>query len=176
MVEKKLLEVRKAIKSRKPTFRRQQSNQFAKFKNDDAWRRPKGKGSKMRRMQKGHRKMPTVGYSSPKAVRGLTRDGFEEVLVYNVVDLAKIESKTQIAVIGRTVGGKKTLDILAKAKEMKLSIANVKDIDAKIKELTKAPKEKKVKSDKKAETKKVEKKAEVKEEVKTEAKKEEAKK
>lgn len=137
MVDKKLLEVRSQIKSRKPTFRRQQINQFAKFKNDDAWRRPRGQQSKMRLKHRGHRAMPTVGFKSPKAVRGLDKNGLLEVIVKNVADLKAIDSKTQIAVIGRTVGGRKKIDILNEGKKMNASFSNVKNIDKKITELTK---------------------------------------
>ena len=171
---KELLKVRREVKKRKPTFRRQQTNQFAKFKNDDAWRRPKGLQSKMRLKRKGHRKMPTVGFGSPKAVRGLNRAGLLEVLVHNVADLAKIDTKTQVAVIGRTVGGKKTLTILEEAKKVKMSIGNVADIDARIKELTKAPKKQEKKAAKKVDKKEV--KAETKEVEEKETKVEEAKK
>lgn len=169
-----LLKVRKQIKKRKPTFRRQQSNQFAKFKNDDAWRRPKGLQSKMRLKRKGHRKMPTIGFKSPKAVRGLNAAGLEEVIVLNVEGLNSIDKNTQIAVIGRTVGARKKIAILEAAKSAKLAIANVKDIDATIKKLTKAPKKAEKKVEKKTD-KKADKKTESKKEVKAESKKEEAK-
>jgi large subunit ribosomal protein L32e len=157
MVDERLLKVRNVMKKKKPTFRRQQSNQFAKFKNSDSWRKPKGHQSKMRLRRKGHRAMPSVGYKSPKAVRGLNRNGFKEVLVYNVFDLENVDNKTSQAVIARTVGGKKRLDILKKGQELKISFANVFDIDEKIKSLTKVKKvEKKsaVKSEKTEEAKK----------------------
>lgn len=160
MVEK-LLKFRSEVKKRKPTFRRQQSNQFAKFKNDDRWRRPKGYQSKMRLKEAGHRRMPATGYKSPRLVRGLNRDGFKEVLVYNVADLMKIDSKTEIAIIARTVGGRKSLDILNKAKELNMSFGNVFGIDKRISELTKTPKKK---VEKKTEAVKTEKKAEPKKE------------
>lgn len=154
MVEK-LLKVRTDIKKRKPTYRRQQSNQFAKFKNDDFWRRPKGYQSKIRLGRRGHQGMPTVGFKSPKAVRYLNKTGLQEVIVNNVADLAKIENKNQIAVIGRTVGGRKTIAILNEALKLKLSIGNVKDIKSRIEFLTKTktPKvEEKKKEVKKAKT------------------------
>ena len=166
MVDKKLLEARSQVKSRKPTFRRQQINQFAKFKNDDAWRRPRGVQSKMRLGRRGHRAMPSVGYKSPKSVRGLDRNGMLEVVVKNIADLKKVDTKTQIAVIGGTVGAKKKIDILNEAKKMKLSFSNVKNIDKKLGELTK------VKKAVKKVDKKVEKKADAKKSTTTSAKKE----
>ena len=102
------LETRKATKKRKPTYKRIQSNQYAKFR-DIKWRRPKGKGNKDRRNRKGHIGMIQVGYGSPKEVKGMNKDGFQEVIVNNVADLKTITSKKQIAVMARTVGAKKRL-------------------------------------------------------------------
>lgn len=156
-----MLKVRSVVKSRKPTFKRRQTNQFAKLANDLKWRRPKGMGNKVRRNRRGQPSMPSVGYRSPKAVRGLNRDGLKEVLVYNLVDLKKVDSKTQIAVIGKAVGGKKKLEILNEAKKSNVLISNVKSIDDAIKSLTKEKKEKKekkvVKETKKVSAKKEEK-------------------
>ncbi len=137
MAETKLLAVRKQIKSRKPTFRRSQVNQFAKLRNTNNWRKPKGMGNKIRRGRRGQPASPTCGFGSPVAVRGLNKDGFKEVIVNNIVELTNIDSKTEIAVISRTVGGKKKLAILNEAKAKKVSVANVKDIEIAIKALTK---------------------------------------
>jgi large subunit ribosomal protein L32e len=144
MVER-LLNVRKQVKKRKPTYRRQQNKQFAKFKKDSAWRRPKGYQSKMRLGRRGHRAMPEVGYGSPKEVRGLNKNGLKEVVISNVVELKAVDTKTQIAVISKTVGGRKKLDILNEAKKAKMDIGNVKDIDKAIESLTKVPKKKETK-------------------------------
>ena len=160
---KKLLEARTASKNRKPTYKRVQSHQFPKLK-DVKWRKPKGMGNKVRRNRRGKPSMPQVGFGSPRAVRAMNKYGFKEVVVSNIKDLEAIDSKTQAAVLSKTLGSRKKLDLLAKAKTLKIKIANVKDIDSKIKSLTK---EKKVA--KKTETK-TEAKTEVKEVVKEEAK------
>lgn len=163
---KELLKVRSLIKRRKPTYTRQQTNQFAKFAKD-GWRKPKGYQSKMRLRRRGHKGMPTVGFGSPKEVKGLNKAGFKEVVVKNIEDLKKVNTKEEIAVIGRTVGAKKKVAILEEAKKLKVNFANVFDVDGTIKSLTKEPKKKVVK-------KSVEKKTDV---PKAEAKKsEEAKK
>lgn len=171
MVEDKL-QIRKATKKRKPTYKRVQSNQYAKFR-DVKWRRPKGKGNKDRKNRKGHIGMIQVGYGSPKEVKGLNKDGLQEIIVYNIEGLKTI-TKGQVAVIARTVGAKKRLGILDEAKKSKIAIANVKDIDAKVKELTKTPNKtvKKV-ADKKAEAQEEPKKEDSKKET---PKKEESKK
>lgn len=168
MVEKKLIEERAAVKKRKPTYKRVQSNQFARFR-DTKWRKPKGMGNKDRRNRKGHVGLLKIGYGSPAKVRGLDKNGFKEVLVYNVQDLAKVDTKSDIAVIGSSVGGKKRIDILTEAKAKKIQVSKVKDFDLAIKSLAKDKKEVKVKKDtskksevkeKKTEEKVVEKKSE----------------
>ena len=161
MAVKELLKTRTQIKKRKPTYKRVQSHQFAKLK-DTKWRRPKGMGNKVRRNRRGKPSMPEVGFGSPKEVRGLNKDGFKEIIISSFSDLEKLDSKTQIGVIGKTVGAKKRLDILNKAKELKVEIGNVSNIDSKIKDLTK---------EKKTKTKKVEaKKSESKDDMKAETK------
>ena len=140
MTKEKLLAVRKQVKSRKPTFRRSQVNQFAKLRNTDNWRKPKGMGNKIRRGRKGQPGMPTVGYGSPAKVRGLGFSGLNEVIVSNTADLSKINAKEDIVVISRTIGAKKKLEVLNTIKSKKFQVANVKDIDKEIKSLTKVKK------------------------------------
>jgi large subunit ribosomal protein L32e len=142
MVEE-LLKFRKQVKSRKPKFKRQQTNQFAKLRNSDKWRKPRGRQAKMRLRKKGHRKMPTVGFGSPNSVRGLNSAGFREVIVYSLGDLKNIDQKNEAVVIGKTVGSRKKIVLLEESKKLKLIVANVLDIDKKIKDLTKESKTKK---------------------------------
>lgn len=135
MADKTKLEIRTAIKKRKPTYRRRQSNQFAKLAKNDVWRRPKGMGNKSRRNRRGHIGMLKVGYGSPKSVRGTNRDGLFEVVIGNIEQLKLVDSKTQIGVISRTVGAKKKLAILEYALKEKLSIGNVGNISQKIEDI-----------------------------------------
>ncbi|MCA9495495.1 MAG: 50S ribosomal protein L32e [Nanoarchaeota archaeon] len=176
MASEKLLKARAAVKSKKPTFKRGQTNQFAKFKNDPKWRKPKGMGNKVRRQRRGQAAMPKVGYGSPKMIKGLNKEGLKEILVYNAIELANIKTG-EIAKIAGNVGGKKKLEILNKAKELKMGFANVKDIEKTIQSLTKVKKEDKKdsKKDSKKDTKK-ETKKDSKKETPKEAKKEVTKK
>ena len=159
------LEVRKAIKARKPTYKRVQANQFAKLANDEKWRRPKGMGNKDRRNRKGHVGMLKIGYGSPKEVRGTNRAGMFEVVINSVADVESIDTKTQVGVIGRSVGLKKRAEILKAASSKKVEIVNAKQSQAKIDERAKelgsksskasksAPKKTEAKADAKAEEK-----------------------
>jgi large subunit ribosomal protein L32e len=153
MSKEKLIEVRKNIKRRKPTYKRVQSHQFPKL-SEVKWRRPKGKGNKVRRGRAGKPSKPEVGFKSPKLVRGLSPNGFREVIISNLNDLKKINIKEEIAIISSRMGGKKKLDCLKYAKESKIKLGNIKSIDESIKLLTKEKKSEKTKETKKEDHKK----------------------
>lgn len=156
MADKTKLEIRTAIKKRKPTYRRRQSNQFAKLAKNDVWRRPKGMGNKSRRNRRGHIGMLKIGYGSPREVRGANRDGLFEVVIANIAQLRQVDTKTQVPIVSTTVGNKKKLDILEFALKEKISIGNVKDISAKIEEIKSKKKSEDSKdTKKKSDTKKV---------------------
>ena len=176
MVKTDKLKQRVQIKKRKPQFKRAQSHQFPKL-NDGKWRKPKGMGHKVRRNRRGKPSMPTVGYGSPNEFKGANRDGLFEVIVNKSADLATIDTKTQIATIGASVGAKKRLEILAEAKKKNMNVSNYKNIDDALKSLQK---EKKAKAPKKetapAKEEKKEAKTDSKAAPKKEAKKEDSKK
>ncbi|MCA6213219.1 50S ribosomal protein L32e [Thermococcus bergensis] len=127
MMEKaRLLRIRAKLKRKKPKFLRQEWWRFPKFKNDPKWRRPKGTDSKMRLKLKGKARSPSIGWSSPRAVRGLHPSGYEEVLVHNVKELETIDPTRQAARIARTVGKKKRLMIIERAKELGIKVLNAR--------------------------------------------------
>jgi len=119
---KELLKLRAEIASRRPEFVRQESWRYKRLK--PSWRKPKGIDSKMRLQVKGWPKIVKVGYRGPAAVRGLHPSGFRDVLVYNVSDLLRLNPETDAARIAHTVGAKKRLEILAKAKELGIKVLN----------------------------------------------------
>ncbi len=67
-----------------------------------------------------------MGYKGPKVARFLHPSGYQEVIVYNVADLANVDVNTQAVRIAHTVGKRKRADIIAKAKELNLKVLNVK--------------------------------------------------
>ena len=97
-------------------------------------------GNKVRRGRRGKPSMPQVGFGSPKEAYGLNKKGLSEVIISNPKDLENINPKTQTAVISRTIGKKKKLEILKRAKELNLAVSNIKDIEKTIKDLTKSSK------------------------------------
>jgi len=120
--KKRLLRVRKRISKKRPHFKRFESWRFVRIK--DQWRKPRGIDNKMRTELQGWPKSVKIGYRGPTAVRGLHPSGKEEVMVWNVKDVAKVDPETQVARIGGTVGGKKKETILEKAEELKIRILN----------------------------------------------------
>jgi large subunit ribosomal protein L32e len=78
----------------------------------------------MRRHYKYRPSVVRVGFRGPKITRGLHSSGFEEVLVFNVKGLEKLNPDIQAARIGCSVGTKKRIDIEKKAKELDIRILN----------------------------------------------------
>jgi large subunit ribosomal protein L32e len=118
----KLLKVRKRKKAKKPDFNRQEGYRYKRLA--ETWRRPKGRHSKLRKGEKARGKKPGVGHMSPSAVRGLTRQGYEPVLVSNKASLATLDPEKQAVIIGSTVGKKKRSEIVMEAERMKIRVLN----------------------------------------------------
>jgi len=160
------LRVRARIKKKKPAFVRPESWKYDKF--SVSWRRPRGLDNKIRRKIKGWPPGPSVGYKGPKNTRGIHPSGYEEVLVHNIAEVAKINPETQAARLGHTVGKKKRAQIIAEARKMNLFILNVKEVKEPAKEEAALEKPKEAKAEKQ---KAPEKKAKKKEKPKKTAKK-----
>ncbi len=120
---KRLLNVRKRQKLKKPHF--VQTDQHKKKKLKDVWRKPRGLHNKKRKYILGKGEMARPGYGSPAAVRGLHPSGFEEVLLSRAKDLDNVDPATQAIRIARTVGQRKRMDIVKKAQSLGLKILNL---------------------------------------------------
>ena len=123
--KERLLHVRRVQKSKKPDFARMESWRYKRLK--PSWRKPRGRDNHMRKKKGGWPKSVEVGYRSPKNVRGLHPSGFEEVIVYNPKDLEKVNSKNVVR-IWHTVGLRKRLMIIERAKELTLRILNPRGV------------------------------------------------
>lgn len=106
---------------KKPSFKRYAAN-IKRVKK--SWRRPRGRDNKMRKGEKSKGKRPSIGYGAPKELKFLHPSGFKEVLIANVNDLKKINPDIEAGKIISTVGKKKRLEIINKAKELKIKILN----------------------------------------------------
>lgn len=121
-----LLKLRRRLKARKPEFRRYESHKKLRLRNK-GWRRPRGRHSKLRQRYGGKwsGKIPvSVGFGSPKAVRGLHPCGKEEVLVHTLKQLDEVDPDRQAVRIASSVGMKKRLAIEEKAKELGIKVLN----------------------------------------------------
>jgi large subunit ribosomal protein L32e len=118
------LEMRNERKSKKPTFRRQDSNKYS-FKNK--WRKPRGLHNKRRLSKKGHQKNPSIGYGSPKEVKYLTKEGLNRVMVNNLQDLKKINKEKDIIILSSKLGMKKKLEVVEGCISQGLKIESIKD-------------------------------------------------
>lgn len=124
--KEKALRLRRRVKQKKPDFVRQESWRYKRVK--EKWRRPRGLDSKMRRKIKGWPKTPEIGYRGPKLARGLHPSGYEEVLIHNPDELESLSPETQAARIARTVGARKRVEIIAKARSKGIHILNPREI------------------------------------------------
>ncbi|RLI98603.1 MAG: 50S ribosomal protein L32e [Candidatus Aenigmatarchaeota archaeon] len=121
MTLKRLLNIRKKAKRKKPSFSRQEAGR----KNlKDSWRRPKGRHSKLRQREKARGSLPDPGYGSPRAVRGLTRSGKREVRVSNPGQLGSIDPEKDAVIISSSVGRLKREKILEAAKKSNITVVN----------------------------------------------------
>ena len=153
---KELLELRKQIKGKKPDFIRQDAHK--KKRLGKKWRRPKGLHSKIRLKLRGRAKRVSAGYRSPRKVRYLHKSGLKQCIIKSIKDLESLDAQKNCLIISSSLGDKKKIIILKKAKESGFNILNFKNPDDYIKKVEdKINLRKKIKENKKKE-KKVEKK------------------
>lgn len=120
---KALLELRKKLKAKKPSFIRHDAHK--KVRVGLVWRKPKGRQNKMRLHMKGYAKGRSTGYGSPRAVVGLSRNGFTQNVVNTSKDLLNLDPKVDGVIIGKTVGLKKKEVLVNEATEKGFTLLNV---------------------------------------------------
>ncbi len=121
--KKKLLEIRKKSKDKKPDFKQQ--NFGTKVRVSDRWRKPRGLQSKMRHNFKGYNRTVTSGWRSPVEVRGLDNKGYDAIMVANVLQLDDLPKGSAVIISG-AVGNKKRLAIVEKAEKLQIVVTNIK--------------------------------------------------
>ena len=134
VINKELLQLRKKIADKRPEFVRQESWRYDRLAPN--WRRPKGKDNKMRQQVSGVPPLAKVGYKGPRKSRGLHPSGYNDILIFNLKDLTKIDPKVDAVRIAHTVGNKKRIEIVTEATKLKMKILNPGNIEA-IKKLPK---------------------------------------
>lgn len=105
--DKRLMELRKKINKKRPSFRRVESWRYKRVK--DSWRKARGIDSKTREKKKLGVKSPTIGYRGPKKVRGLHPSGYIEVLIFTLDDLKNLDKNKHAIKISGKLGAKKRI-------------------------------------------------------------------
>ena len=100
-------------------FLRRTSNRYSKLgkgrKKKQIWRRPTGRDNKMREKRRGYPARVSIGYKKTKKEK--------EIIIQNPKELEKVNKKS-IIVVGN-VGKKKKIEIVKRAKELKIQLSNV---------------------------------------------------
>jgi len=121
--DKRLMEIRKKINKKRPSFRRVESWRYKRV--SDSWRKSRGIDSNTRRKNKSGVKSPTVGYRNPKKVRGLHPSGYEEVRVSSIQDLNNINKNYQAVKISSRLGSKKRVALIDYCQKKGFKILNL---------------------------------------------------
>src|SRR5919108_3041601 len=128
VINKELLQLRKKIADKRPEFVRQESWRYDRLAPN--WRKPKGKDNKMRRQVSGVPPLAKVGYKGPRKSRGLHPSGYNDILIFNIKDLTKIDPKMDAVRIAHGVGNKKRIEIVTEATKLKMKILNPGKVEA----------------------------------------------
>jgi len=128
VINKELLQLRKKIADKRPEFVRQESWRYDRLAPN--WRKPKGKDNKMRRQVSGVPPLAKVGYKGPRKSRGLHPSGYNDILIFNINDLTKIDPKVDAVRIAHTVGNKKRIEIVTEATKLKMKVLNPGKVEA----------------------------------------------
>ena len=121
--DKRLMEVRKNIKKKRPSFRRVESWHYVRVK--DPWRKARGIDSRTRIKSKSGVKSPGKGYRGPKKVRGIHPSGYEEVRVETIKDVENLNNRKHALKISSKLGAKKRMVLIDYSKRKGFKILNL---------------------------------------------------
>jgi len=120
----RLLTLRRRLDKKRPIFGRQAANRYFRIGRDGAWRRPRGLQSKQRRHYGYRSQIVSIGYRSPAAVRGLVPSGFRPIIVHTPEEIERLDTRTEAAVIARTVGTSRRLTLEETARKLGVHVLN----------------------------------------------------
>ncbi len=126
---KRLLRLRLKMNRMRAKFRRLNTLKLKRV-DEESWRRPRGIDNKIKLSRKGYPSLARIGYRNPRAARGLHPSGLVEVLVRRPQDLEGLDPRKHCVRIAHTVGGRKRLQIIEKAKSMGLRVLNAVGVEA----------------------------------------------
>ena len=108
----------------KKKFLKRDTARFSKFgkrrKKLLSWRKPKGRDNKMREKRKGYPVVVSIGYKNSGRKKTENKKGR---IIKNIKDLEKL-NKNNFIIVGN-IGQKKKIEIVKKAKEMKIKLKNI---------------------------------------------------
>ncbi|MGB9814959.1 MAG: 50S ribosomal protein L32e [Thermoplasmata archaeon] len=122
----RLFKLKVEMARKRPLFRRQEWFRYKKL--GTAWRRPKGKHSKMREHRKYRPPVVDSGFRGPRAVRYLHPSGYRDVLVHNVKELQSLDPAVDAVRIASTVGRRKKIEIYRNAVEKGFRVLNFGEV------------------------------------------------
>lgn len=113
-------------RSRIPDFVRYDADKYFRLERQDSWRKPRGRDNKSRLKIRGFPSIAQPGYRKPKSVRYLHPSVLHPIVVNNVKELESLGSRSSevIAIIAGSVGLKKRLEIIKRAKELGIRLSN----------------------------------------------------
>jgi large subunit ribosomal protein L32e len=117
------MKVRKRMNKKRPKFRRVESWRLKRV--DDSWRKARGIDSQTRKKTKTGVKSPSVGYRSPKKVRGLHPSGYEEVRIFTINDFKVLNNKKHAIKIPSKLGAKKRIALIDYAQSRGFKVLNL---------------------------------------------------
>jgi len=125
---RRLLKLRLKMNRSRPKFRRLNTLKLKRI-DEESWRKPRGIDNKIKWCRKGYPPLVRVGYRGPKATRGLHPSGLVEVLVHRPEDLEGLTPDVHCVRIAHTVGRRKRLQIIDKAKQLGLRVVNAVGVE-----------------------------------------------
>lgn len=120
----RLLVFRRGQDAHRPLFVRTASHRYWRIGRWGSWRRPKGLQSKQRRHYGYRPTVVSIGFRSPRLVRGRTPTGFRPILVHTTTDVGRIDPAHEAAVIARTVGTRRRLVLEEVARKRGIHVLN----------------------------------------------------
>jgi large subunit ribosomal protein L32e len=116
----------KIVKKRTKTFARFETDRHIRM--NKSWRKPRGIDCRVRRRYRGTLRMPKCGYGSNQKTIHQLPNHLKKFVVNNASELEVLlmNNDTYCAEIAATVGAKKRIEILKRAKELNVNITNRK--------------------------------------------------
>jgi large subunit ribosomal protein L32e len=120
----RLLTYRRGQDAHRPLFVRQAAHRYWRIGRDHSWRKPRGLQSKQRRHYGYRPTIVSIGFRSPRLIRGRTPTGFKPIVVQTVDEIGRIDPNQEAAIIARTVGTQKRLVLEEAARKRGVHVLN----------------------------------------------------